>query len=191
VTSVTTIRPTRTPPLALGMVLFLTSELMLFGSLFAAYFFLRSITPVWPPEGVDLEVISPSVATVILTASSFTLLFGLRGLEGGNLARYRGLVLWTFVLGAAFLAIKAYELSAASFRVSSHAYGSLWFTMLSFHALHLAVGMVLLLVMLYRGAPPSSETRPTGFQTAQAIGYYWHFVDVVWIAIYTTLFLVR
>lgn len=190
-TSVEAIRPTRTPPLALGMVLFLASELMLFGTLFAAYFFLRSITPVWPPEAVDLEMISPSVATVILTASSFTLLLGLRALERGNLSRYRSSVLWTFTLGAAFLGIKAYELSAAPFGVSSHAYGSLWFTMLSFHALHLAVGMILLLVMLARAAPPSSDSRPTGFQTAQAIGYYWHFVDVVWIAIYTTLFLVR
>jgi heme/copper-type cytochrome/quinol oxidase subunit 3 len=173
------------------MVLFLASELMLFGSLFAAYFFLRALTPVWPPGGVELEMISPSVATVVLTASSFTLLLGLRGLEGGNVARFRALVVWTFVLGAVFLGIKAYELSAAPFGIASHAYGSLWFTMLSFHALHLSAGMVLLLVMLSRAAPPSSEARPTGHETAQAIGYYWHFVDVVWLAIYTTLFLVR
>jgi heme/copper-type cytochrome/quinol oxidase subunit 3 len=174
-----------------GMVLFLASELMLFGSLFAAYFFLRAITPTWPPEGVDLEMISPSVATVILTASSFTLLFGLRGLERGDLARYRTLVLWTFALGAAFLGIKGYEFSVAPFGIASHAYGSLWFTILSFHALHLCVGMALLLVMLFRATPPSSVARPTGHQTAQAIGYYWHFVDVVWLAIYTALFIVR
>jgi heme/copper-type cytochrome/quinol oxidase subunit 3 len=173
------------------MVLFLASELMLFGSLFAAYFFLRTNTAVWPPEGVELEMISPSVATLILTASSFTLLLGLRALDRGSLGRFRSLVLWTFGLGAAFLAIKAYELSAAPFGVRSHAYGSLWFTMLSAHALHLAVGMVLLLVMLSRAAPPSSEARPTGHQTAEAIGYYWHFVDVVWLAIYATLFVVR
>jgi cytochrome c oxidase subunit 3 len=172
------------------MVLFLASELMLFGSLFAAYFFLRAITPAWPPGGVDLEMILPSVATVILTASSFTLLFGLRGLERGDLARYRTLVLWTFALGAAFLGIKGYELSAAPFGIASHAYGSLWFTILSFHALHLCVGMALLLVLLTR-ATPSSVARPNGHQAAQAIGYYWHFVDVVWLAIYTTVFIVR
>jgi heme/copper-type cytochrome/quinol oxidase subunit 3 len=172
------------------MVLFLASELMLFGSLFAAYFFLRALTPVWPPEGVELEMISPSVATVVLTASSFTLLFGLRGLERGDVSRFRALVVWTFVLGAVFLGIKAYEMSAAPFGIASHAYGSLWFTMLSFHALHLSAGMVLLLVMLFRAAP-SSAALPTGHHTAQAIGYYWHFVDVVWVAIYATLFLVR
>jgi heme/copper-type cytochrome/quinol oxidase subunit 3 len=174
------------------MVLFLASELMLFGSLFAGYFFLRALTPVWPPEGVELEMISPTVATVVLIASSFTLLFGLRGLERGNVSRFRALVAGTFVLGAVFLAIKAYELSAAPFGVSSHAYGSLWFTMLSFHALHLSAGMVLLLVMLSRAAPPAAPAAlSTGHATAQAIGYYWHFVDVVWLAIYTTLFLVR
>jgi cytochrome c oxidase subunit 3 len=173
------------------MVLFLASEVMLFGSLFAAYFFLRAITPIWPPQGIELELISPSVATVILTASSFTLLFALRALDRGSLSRHRALVLWTFALGAAFLGIKAYELSTAPFRIGSHAYGSLWFTMLTFHALHLCVGMVLLLVMLARAAPRSNEVRPTGHQTAQAIGYYWHFVDVVWLAIFTTLFIVR
>src|SRR3990170_3129323 len=71
-------------------------------------------------------MISPSVATLILTASSFTLLFGLRALDRGSLGRFRSLVLWTFGLGGAFLAIKAYELSAAPFGVRSHAYGSLW-----------------------------------------------------------------
>jgi cytochrome c oxidase subunit 3 len=173
------------------MVLFLASEVMLFGSLFAAYFFLRALTPVWPPEGVELEMISPTVATVILSASSFSLLAGLRALERGGLGRFRVLVLWTFVLGAVFLGIKAYEFAAAPFGVRSHAYGSLWFTMLSFHALHLSAGMALLLVMLRHAAPPWSEDRPTGFGTAQAIGYYWHFVDVVWLAIYATLFLIR
>ena len=173
------------------MVLFLASELMLFGSLFAAYFFLRALTPVWPPEGVELEMISPSIATVVLTASSFTLLFALRGLERGDVSRFRALVVWTFLLGAVFLGIKAYELAAAPFGISSHAYGSLWFTMLGFHALHLSAGMVLLLVMLSRAALPSSTAPSTGRDTAQAIGYYWHFVDVVWVAIYATLFLVR
>jgi heme/copper-type cytochrome/quinol oxidase subunit 3 len=191
VTSVATVRPRRTPPLVFGMVLFLASELMLFGSLFAAYFFLRANTAVWPPEGVEVEMVSPSVATVILTASSFTLLFALRALERGNSGRFRVLVWWTLALGAAFLAIKAYELSAAPFGIGSHAYGSLWFTILSAHALHLAAGMVLLLVMLSRAAPRSSKIRPTGHQTAEAVGYYWHFVDVVWLAIFTTLFIVR
>jgi heme/copper-type cytochrome/quinol oxidase subunit 3 len=191
VTSVTAVRPRRTPPLVFGMVLFLASEVMLFGSLFAAYFFLLAITPVWPPEGVELDMISPSLATVILTASSFTLLLGLRALDRGTLGRYRAMVLWTFALGAAFLGIKAYELSTAPFGVGSHAYGSLWFTMLTFHALHLSAGMVLLLVMLSRAAPPAATDRPTGHQTAQAIGYYWHFVDVVWLAIFVTLFIAR
>jgi heme/copper-type cytochrome/quinol oxidase subunit 3 len=93
----------------------------------------------------------------------------------------RGWVLITFALGAAFLAVKGYELAVAPFGVSSHAYGSLFFTMLGAHALHLLVGMGLLLVVLARSLAPRAE----------AIGLYWHFVDAVWLAIFGTVYLIR
>ena len=171
----------RTHPSVFGMVLFLASELMFFGGLFAAYFTLRSLNSAWPPPGVRLEVPLTVVATALLTLSSFTMHAGIGRLRRGEVGRMRGWIALTFSLGAAFLAIKAYELATAGFGIGSHAYGSLFFTMLGAHGLHLLVGLVLLGVLLARTAEARTE----------AVGYYWHFVDVVWLAIFGTIYLAR
>jgi cytochrome c oxidase subunit III len=169
----------RTHPSVFGMVLFLASELMLFGSLFAAYFTLRSIAETWPPPDVDLDMALTLVATVVLTSSSGTMHAAVSASRTGRPASPWLFV--TFALGAVFLAIKAYEFAVATFGVSSHAYGSLFFTMLGAHAVHLLVGMVLLLVVVARPLVPRTE----------AVGLYWHFVDAVWLAIFGTVYLIR
>jgi cytochrome c oxidase subunit III len=171
------------------MVLFLTSELMFFGGLFAAYFTLRTIADTWPPSDVELDMPLTIVATVMLTASSLTMHAGLTRLRGGD---HHGMRRWigiTFLLGAAFLAIKLYEFATASFGIASHAYGSLWFTILGVHGIHLLVGLALLGVVVAR----SSRAAYDGSETAgaDAVGYYWHFVDVVWLAIFATIYLIR
>ena len=160
------------------MVLFLASELMFFGGLFAAYFTLRSLTPDWPPADVHFEMPLTIVATVILVASSVTMH---RAAADGEATMRRWLGV-TFALGIAFLAIKGYELAAAGFTISSHAYGSLFFTMLGAHAVHLAVGMVLIAYLFSKATAPG---------VPEAVGYYWHFVDVVWLAIFGTIYLIR
>jgi cytochrome c oxidase subunit III len=178
-----------TPPALFGMVLFLASELMFFGGLFAAYFTLRSIAAEWPPADVELEMTLTVVATVMLTASSLTLHWGITRLRGGDDG---GMRLWigvTFLLGAAFLAIKFYEFATAGFGISSHAYGSLWFTILGVHAIHLLVGLALLAVVVARAA--RGVYAPGHTAGADAVGYYWHFVDVVWLAIFSTIYLIR
>lgn len=167
-----------------GMVLFLASELMFFGGLFAAYFSLRTATSTWPPSDVELDLPLTLAATVALAASSFTMHAGLTRLrrgDGGGMRRWVGL---TMLLGAAFLAIKGFEFATASFGIASHAYGSLWFTMLGAHGAHLAVGIALLLVLVARRSGP-------GTTRAEAIGYYWHFVDGVWLAIFGVVYLIR
>jgi heme/copper-type cytochrome/quinol oxidase subunit 3 len=168
------------------MVLFLASELMFFGGLFASYFTLRSQAQVWPPPDVDLDLPLTLVATVMLTASSLTMHLGLVRLRGGRAAAMSVWVLVTFALGAGFLAIKAYEFATAGFGFGSHAYGSLWFTMLGAHGLHLAVGLALLTVLLGRAVRYAED--PGG---GEAIGYYWHFVDAVWLALFGTIYLIR
>jgi cytochrome c oxidase subunit 3 len=173
--------PGRTPPSVFGMVLFLASELMFFGGLFAAYFTLRSIAARWPPPDVHHDLALTAVATVMLTASSLTMHAGTIRLRRDEPRRARPWVLVTFSLGAGFLAIKVYEFATADFGIGSHAYGSLFFTMLGAHGLHLLVGLVLLLVLLSGGARARAE----------AIGYYWHFVDAVWLAIFSTIYLIR
>jgi cytochrome c oxidase subunit 3 len=174
----------RPSPSVFGMVLFLASELMFFGGLFASYFTLRSQTRAWPPPDVDLDLPLTLVATAMLTASSLTMHLGLLRLRSGRTAAMRSWVLVTLALGAGFLAIKAYELATAGFGIGSHAYGSLWFTMLGAHGLHLAAGLVLLVVLLGRAA---RYTHGGG----EAICYYWHFVDAVWLAIFGTIYLIR
>jgi cytochrome c oxidase subunit 3 len=178
-----------TPPPVFGMVLFLTSELMFFAGLFAAYFTLRSIADTWPPPDVELDMPLTIVATVMLTASSLTMHAGMTRLRGGDHRRMRRWIGITFLLGASFLAIKLYEFATASFGIASHAYGSLWFTILGAHGIHLLVGLALLGVVVAR----SSRGAYGGGETAgaDAVGYYWHFVDVVWLAIFATIYLIR
>ncbi len=160
------------------MVLFLASELMFFGGMFAAYFTLRSLTPAWPPADVHLEMPLTLLATVLLTASSLTM----HRAVGDRDQAMRHWLIVTLGLGVAFLAIKAYELATAGFTVSSHAYGSLFFTMLGAHAVHLTVGIALIAYLL---------ARRTGPGVPDAVAYYWHFIDVVWLAIFATIYLVR
>jgi cytochrome c oxidase subunit 3 len=172
------------------MVLFLSSELMFFGGLFASYFTLRGITDPWPPTSVELEMPLTIVATVLLTVSSLTMHAALRQARASRPGALRGWVLVTFALGAAFLAIKGYEFATAGFTVASHAYGSLWWTMLGAHGAHLAVGLVLLLVVLSRSGRPVRD-EASGVVLPEAVGYYWHFVDAVWLGIFSTIYLIR
>jgi heme/copper-type cytochrome/quinol oxidase subunit 3 len=187
---------TRTPPPVFGMVLFLASELMFFGGLFASYFALRSNTDPWPPSDVKLDLPLTVVATVLLTVSSLTMHAGVRGARRSRASSLRGWVAVTFLLGAAFLGIKGYEFATADFTVTSHAYGSLWWTMLGAHGAHLAVGLVLLLVVVARlrrrpiGRRPS-EPDADPLVVPETVGYYWHFVDVVWLGIFSTVYLIR
>jgi cytochrome c oxidase subunit III len=176
----------RNPAPVFGMVLFLASELMFFGGLFASYFTLRTSTSTWPPADVELDLPLTLVATGILVASSFTMHAGLLRLRAGDDGGMRRWVSLTILLGAGFLAIKGIEFSTASFGIDSHAYGSLWFTMLGAHGAHLLVGIVLLLWLVSRG----SITGP-GTARGEAVGYYWHFVDGVWLAIFGIVYLIR
>ena len=165
----------------LGMVLFLASELMFFGGLFAAYFALRTVSPAWPPQGVQLDLPLTVVATALLVLSSFSMRSGILRVRDAHAHGARVRLGLTFALGAAFLAIKGYEFGTSGFGIGSHAYGSLFFTMLGAHGLHLLVGMGLLIVVAAR--PVASRIEP--------IGAYWHFVDVVWLAIFGTVYLIR
>jgi cytochrome c oxidase subunit 3 len=179
----------RTPPSIFGMVLFLASELMFFGGLFASYFTLRSRTEPWPPPDVRLDLPLTLVATVLLTTSSLTMHLALARLRGGDERAVRRWLAATFLLGAVFLATKGYEFATADFGIASHAYGSLWFTILGAHGLHLLAGLGLLVVVAarsVRGAYAGGEHAG-----AVAVGYYWQFVDVVWLGIFATIYLIR
>jgi len=177
------------PTILFGTILFLASELLFFGGLFGAYYALRAQTSPWPPEGVELEVLLAAVATLLLVLSSGT--FHL-GLVAARRERIGGLKVWigiTLLLGALFLSLQVLDYSRLSFEVSSHAYGTMYYAMTGLHWLHVAAGLVLMCVLLGRIA--QGAYRGGQIDGLHAVGYYWHFVDVVWIGLFATLFLVR
>ncbi len=169
-----------------GMAFFLASETFLFGSLFWTYYYLRAATPLWPPAGVETDLKLAAINTGILLASSLAVWWAGRSVRQGKSAgTTRGLIL-TILLAAVFLGITIYEWTHASFRPWSHAYGSIFYTMTGFHAFHVFGGILVLSSMLVRNLRGVLSTG------ALEVGsLYWHFVDFIWIIVFTTLFIVR
>ncbi|HYK54715.1 MAG TPA: cytochrome c oxidase subunit 3 [Candidatus Eremiobacteraceae bacterium] len=181
--------PFRAHPLVFGVVLFLASELMFFAGLFAAYFDLRSLATVWPPAGVRLDVVQSSAGTLLLAVSSASM-FGMNAaLDRQRFALARVWLGSAMACGIVFLGIALHGWSQNTFTIASNAYGSLFYAMTGFHALHVAVGIALL-GALFAGmrTPAFTADRRAG---AEAVSYYWHFVFIVWLGIWGTIYLIR
>ena len=182
--------PGRPSLVQLGMMVFLASDLMLFSGFFAANYLLRSRTEPWPPAGVELDVLWSTVFTGALLASSVTFVVGMRGYRRtGNVAVLRRWTVLTILLGAAFLANQLREYASLDFSVSSHAYGSVYWMLTGVHAAHVATGLLLLVVILVRSGSPRFDRKD--LPAEEAIGYFWHFVDGVWIAVWATIFVLQ
>jgi cytochrome c oxidase subunit 3 len=176
-------------PLSVGVVVWLASELMFFSGLFAAYFTLRSSTRPWPPDGVELATARTGLATVILIASSFAMHRAVQAAHGRD---RRGAVRWlllTTAMGAVFLGNQVWEYAEAPFSISSHAYGSMFYLMTGFHGLHVLGGLAFMGAVIWLISGRGS--RVTAHPAVEVCGYYWHFVDVVWVAMFATIYLVR
>jgi len=172
------------------MALFIISEAFLFGSLFWTYYYLRLQSgPHWPPEGVHLALGLVSLNTVILLSSSPTMHLATLSVRRND---RRALLFWlpiTILLGTTFLGITLWEWVHAPFRPWSHAYGSIFFTLTGFHALHVLGGLFVLLALWVRALRGRISKRH--HLDLEVGGLYWHFVDFVWIFVYTTIFWVR
>ena len=180
--------PRTIPLLVVGIVLFLGSELMFFGSLFGMYFTLRARATTWTPADVKADL-TRIVFTSILVASSGTMQMAAHRIKQGNLASMRRWIWLSFVMGVVFLGGQTHEWLTLPFRIHTDAYGSAFYTMTGFHGLHVFAGLVLMLVVLgraSRGAYSAQEHAAVEVTT-----YYWHFVDIVWIALFSTLFILR
>ena len=176
--------------LTVGTVVWLASELMFFSGLFAAYFTLRALSADdWPPHGVELEPVLAGVFTVALVASSGTIQLGVRALGRGDRRRFRLWVVATLVLATVFLANQGREYAEATFSVGSHSYGSIFYLTTGFHGLHVLGGMLAMVVLLGRAANPRFGTQET--PAVEVVSYYWHFVDVVWIGLFTTIYVLQ
>jgi heme/copper-type cytochrome/quinol oxidase subunit 3 len=172
-----------------GMVLFLISEAFLFGSLFWTYYYLRATTAVWPPAGVNPDLGLAGINTFLLLSSSAVIWWAGRAIRQGNQkALATGLVV-TMALGLIFLGITIFEWTHESFRPWTHAYGSIFYTLTGFHALHVFAGIVLMLTLLTRSL--KGRFSATNFKAVEVGSLYWHFVDFIWIIVFTTLFIVK
>jgi cytochrome c oxidase subunit 3 len=190
---------------SVGTVVWLSSELMFFAGLFAMYFTLRATSPeMWATETAKLDVPFALVNTIILVASSFTCQFGVFAAErlqarrtGSpfNVARW-GMVEWfllTFLMGAIFVSVQAYEyahLVSEGVSLSSNAYGSAFYITTGFHGLHVAGGLIAFLLIIGRAYVAKKFGH---FEATSAIvtSYYWHFVDVVWIALFIIIYFLK
>ncbi|MGI8946225.1 MAG: cytochrome c oxidase subunit 3 [Thermoleophilaceae bacterium] len=173
----------------LGMLLFIISEIMLFGAFFTAYFFVRVAgdSP-WPAAGEELPVIVAGVNTAILISSSFTMHWALEGARNENRAALRAGMLTTFLLGLTFLCIQINEYVFIGFAPADNAQGSIFYGLTGLHGVHVFVGLTLLLfatMRAFRGHFTAKEHR--GIEIP---GIYWHFVDVMWIVVYTVIYVI-
>jgi cytochrome c oxidase subunit III len=172
----------------LGMFLFIASEIMLFGSFFTAYFFVRVAagTP-WPTPGLHLPVFVAGINTIILVTSSFTMHWALQAIKRGNRAGLQAGLSLTFLLGLTFLLTQIAEYSRIGFTPHTDAFGTIFFCLTGLHGAHVFVGLTLLLaatIRAFRGHYSSEEHLGV-----EIPGIYWHFVDVMWIVVYTTIYI--
>jgi cytochrome c oxidase subunit III len=179
----------RISPSVLGMFLFIASEIMLFGSFFTAYFFVRVVngTP-WPQPPFHLPVFVAGVNTAILVTSSFTVHWSLQSIKRGNRKGLQAGLLLTFLLGLTFLLTQIREYSRIGFNTGDGAFATVFFSLTGLHGAHVFVGLTILLFMTIRAF--RGHFNAENHHGVEIGGIYWHFVDVMWIVVYTTIYII-
>jgi cytochrome c oxidase subunit III len=190
---------------SVGTIVWLSSELMFFAALFASYFTIRAVAPnLWAQDTALLNVPFASVNTTILVLSSLSCQLGVFAAERGQVGRVGsvfsvkgwGLREWfvlTYLMGAVFIAGQTTEyvsLIHDGVTIPSSAYGSMFYLTTGFHGLHVTGGLVAFLLVLGRTLIARKFTHEQAV-TAIVVSYYWHFVDVVWIGLFTTIYLIQ
>ena len=190
---------------SVGTIVWLASELMFFAALFAAYFTIRAVSPdLWAQETEKLNVPFSTVNTIILVLSSVTCQLGVFAAERGQVGRTGsvfsvrgwGLREWfvlTYVMGAIFIGGQSFEYTALvheGLTLSSSGYGSGFYLTTGFHGLHVTGGLIAFLFVLGRTFMARKFTHEQAV-TAIVVSYYWHFVDIVWIALFATIYLLQ
>ena len=179
----------------LGVMLFIASEVMFFAALFGAYFNVKATTKPFPPEGTDF--ITPwgpaLLITIVLVTSSFTMQWAtMRIRKGDRTGMNRGIAI-TMGLGLIFFVLVGYEyytlVTQHDFGINSGVYGTLFYTMTGFHGAHVLGGVIGMAVVLARGV--SGQFSAKHHSAVEAIHYYWHFVDIVWVVLFTVIYVLR
>ena len=185
---------TRPNMVSIGTIVWLASELMFFAALFAMYFTIRSVTGAgnWPPEGAALAVGYSAFFTIILVLSSVTCQIGVFAAERGDVYKLRRWFALTLLMGLTFVLGQANEYRNfvhEGTTLSSSPYGSVFYLTTGFHGLHVIAGLFAFVVVLLRSTV--GRFTPEKATSAIVVSYYWHFVDVVWIGLYATIYILQ
>lgn len=173
-----------------GMALFVATEATMFAMLIGSYLFLGTANPGWPPPGIERpKLILPPIMTGVLLLSSVTLLWAEKGIKRGDRTQLRIGLAVTIALGIGFLVIQGFEYADKLSKTKpwDHAYAASFYTITSFHALHVISGLLLLGYTLLRALLGHFDGEQ--HLAVKNVGLYWHFVDAVWLVIFTTLYL--
>jgi cytochrome c oxidase subunit 3 len=177
----------------LGMLLFIVSEIMFFGGLFAAYFSLRTSAVVWPPAGNEAfalheEVFFPAIMTLLLLISSLTCQIAVWRIRRGDRVGMNRALMLTVALGVIFLAGQLYDYTQLGFGIADGTFGGTFYILTGFHGAHVLGGVLMLGVCLYRGSLGQFSAQHHDMVEASSI--YWHFVDIVWVLLFSLLYLI-
>ncbi|TIC80929.1 heme-copper oxidase subunit III [Nocardioides sp. GY 10127] len=190
---------------SVGTIIWLSSELMFFAALFAAYFTIRSVSPeLWAQNTAHLDVPFALANTTILVLSSVTCQLGVFAAERGQVGRKGSILaiggwglrewfLLTYVMGAIFIGGQAVEYSnlvQEGLTIQSSAYGSMFYLTTGFHGMHVTGGLIAFLLVLGRTYLARRFTHEQAV-SAIVVSYYWHFVDVVWIGLFATIYILQ
>lgn len=172
-----------------GFTVFLLSESMIFASFFTAYIVLRLSTQNWLPSGIKGPELTPAVLvnSGVLVSSSVVVYFAERSLQRGQLAQFRLRWLATSAMGAYFLIGEIREWMGLDFGLTTGLVGGTFYLLTGFHGLHVTVGILLQLLMLGRSFLP--QNYADGHFGTSAVSLFWHFVDIIWIILFSLLYL--
>jgi cytochrome c oxidase subunit 3 len=179
----------RAHPLVFGTVVFLASESMLFAALLAAYYYLRGATAPWPPAGAEIDTAGMAVGTALLGLGSVTMIVAQMAAMRRGRALARLMLAVTIAAALGFLGLELGDWRSANFRIADSAYGTMYYVLTGTHFVHVVAGAILLAaVAIFLRKPAFTREQHAG---VEAVAYYWHFVFVVWLALYATIFLVK
>jgi cytochrome c oxidase subunit 3 len=183
-------RSSRVDPQYLGMLLFIISEVMVFGAFFTAYFFIRVVNgDQWfPVDGFELPVAVAGVNTAILLSSSLTMHWAQTSIKNGNRAGLKAGIVLTFLLGLTFLFIQINEYVHIGFAPSDLAQASMFYGLTGLHGAHVFVGLCLLLTVVVRTF--RGHFSAEHHHGVEVPGIYWHFVDIMWVVVYATIYII-
>lgn len=188
----------------LGFILFIASEVMFFGGLFAAYFIARADSVQWPPHDLleqmkelgtasspnaelHLELPLPIIATILLVLSSVTIQIAVMQIKKGNRSGMIRFLFISLVLAIIFLIMQMYDYTQLEFTSGDTIFGTTFYTLTGFHGAHVLGGAIFMLFVMMRGL--GGQFTAKNHEAVEACSLYWHFVDVVWILLFATIYI--